>query len=90
MTRDLAFIVDKKVLVESVERAIRSSGAPLLKKATLFDVFEGETLKEGKKSLAFALEMTSSEKTLTEAEADAVIKKVVSDVSGKFGAELRS
>jgi phenylalanyl-tRNA synthetase beta chain len=90
VTRDLAFIVDKKVLVESVERVIRSSGAPLLKKATLFDVFEGETLKEGKKSLAFALEMTSSEKTLTEAEADAVIKKVVSDVSGKFGAELRS
>ena len=90
VTRDLAFIVDKKILVESVERLIRSSGAPLLKKATLFDVFEGEPLKEGKKSLAFALEMTSLEKTLTEAEADAVIKKVVSDVCGKFGAEFRS
>jgi phenylalanyl-tRNA synthetase beta chain len=62
----------------------------LLKKATLFDVFEGEPLKEGKKSLAFALEMTSLEKTLTESEADAVIKKVVSDVCSKFGAELRS
>ncbi len=90
VTRDLAFIVDKKILVENVERVIRSSGAPLLKKATLFDVFNGEPLKEGKKSLAFALEMTSLEKTLTEAEADAVIKKVVSDVCGKFGAEFRS
>jgi len=90
VTRDLAFIVDKKILVESVERVIRSSGTPLLKKATLFDVFEGEPLKEEKKSLAFALEMTSLEKTLTEAEADAVIKKVVSDVCGKFGAEFRS
>ena len=90
VTRDLAFIVEKKVLVESVERVIRISGAPLLKKATLFDVFDGEPLKEGKKSLAFALEMTSLEKTLTEGEADAVIKKVVSDVCSKFGAELRS
>ena len=90
VTRDLAFIVEKKVLVESVEQVIRASGSPLLKKATLFDVFEGEPLREGKKSLAFALEMTSLEKTLTEAEADAVIKKVVSEVCSKFGAELRS
>jgi len=90
VTRDLAFIVDKKVLVESVDRVIRSSGAPLLKKNTLFDIFEGEPLQEGKKSFAFALEMNSTERTLTEAEADAVIKKVVADVCSQLGAELRS
>jgi len=89
VTRDLAFIVDKRTLVESVDNVIRSSGAPLLKKSTLFDVFEGEPLKEDKKSLAFALEMNSSERTLTEIEADAVIKKVVADVCSKFNAELR-
>ena len=89
VTRDLAFIVDKRTLVESVDNVIRSSGAPLLKKSTLFDVFEGEPLKEDKKSLAFALEMNSSERTLTEIEADAVIKKVVADVCSKLNAELR-
>ena len=90
VTRDLAFIVEKKVLAEDVNRLIRTSGAPLLKSVTLFDVFEGEPLKDGKKSFAFALELNSVEKTLTEGEADAVIKKIISDVCGKFGAELRS
>ena len=90
ITRDLAFIVEKNILAEDVSELIQSSGAPLLKKATLFDLFEGEPLKAGKKSLAFALELNSVEKTLTEGEADRAIKKIVSDVCTKFGAELRS
>ncbi|MGA7162259.1 MAG: phenylalanine--tRNA ligase subunit beta [Bacteroidota bacterium] len=90
VTRDLAFIVEKNISSESVGQLIRASGAPLLKKVTLFDVFSGEPLRVGKKSFAFALELNSSDKTLTEEEADTVIRKVVSDVCAKFGAELRS
>jgi phenylalanyl-tRNA synthetase beta chain len=88
--RDLAFIVDKDVLMEAVERQIRESAGLLLRDVTLFDVFEGKPLLEGKKSFAFALDLNSSEKTLTEEEASMVIEAVVKEVCSKFGAELRS
>ncbi len=90
VTRDLAFILDKNVPGEDVDLQIRQSAGPLLKDLVLFDVFEGEPLKSEKKSFAFSLQLNSSEKTLTEHEAEAVIQRVVKSVTEKFGAELRS
>ncbi|HTR82010.1 MAG TPA: phenylalanine--tRNA ligase subunit beta [Bacteroidota bacterium] len=88
--RDLAFIVAKDVLFEAIERQVVLEGGHLLKGVTLFDVFEGKPLPEGKKSFAISVELNSAEKTLTEDEAAKVIDRVVKGVSQAFGAELRS
>ena len=88
--RDLAFILGKDVLMEAVERQIRKSSGALLRDVTLFDIFEGKPLPEGKKSFAFTLDLNSGAKTLTEEEASQVIDAVVKDVCREFNAELRS
>ena len=88
--RDLAFILEKDVTMESVEAQIRESAGRLLRGIALFDLFEGKPLPSGKKSLAFSLDLNSSERTLTEDEAARVIDGVVRDVRKKFNAELRS
>ncbi len=88
--RDLAFVVEKSILSEALESRITLSAGPLLSKVTLFDVFEGKPLPPEKKSFAFALELNSNEKTLTEKEASNVIDVVVKDVCQEFNAELRS
>ena len=88
--RDLAFVVEKSILSEALENRITLSAGPLLSKVVLFDVFEGKPLPPEKKSFAFALELNSSEKTLTEKEASNVIEVVVKDVCREFNAELRS
>jgi phenylalanyl-tRNA synthetase beta chain len=88
--RDLAFVLGKDVLMEAVEKQIRKSSGLLLRDVTLFDVFEGKSLPEGKKSLAFALDLNSTTKTLTEEEASQIIDTVVRDVCREFNAELRS
>ena len=88
--RDLAFIVARDVLFEAIERQVMMDGGHLLKDVTLFDIFEGKPLPEGKKSFAISVELNSAEKTLTEEEATTVIDRVVKGVSEAFNAELRS
>jgi phenylalanyl-tRNA synthetase beta chain len=88
--RDLAFIVDAGVPAESLEQTIRDSGGDLLQGVELFDVYAGEPLPAGKKSMAFALALLSRERTLTEAEIDAAVKRVAETVGRAHGASLRS
>jgi phenylalanyl-tRNA synthetase beta chain len=76
--------------MEAVENQIRESAGMLLRDLVLFDVFEGKSLPEGKKSLAFTLDLNSTEKTLTEEEGSRVVDTVVKEVCGRFSAELRS
>jgi phenylalanyl-tRNA synthetase beta chain len=87
--RDVAFTLDREIAAESVEKCIRESGASLLKDVELFDVYEGENLPAGKKSLAFTLELMSRERTLTEEEIESEVRRVVEVVQSKFHAELR-
>jgi phenylalanyl-tRNA synthetase beta chain len=87
--RDVALVLDHGVSAESVEQAIRTAGGELLQAVALFDVYEGEGLPAGKRSLAFSLELMSHQKTLTETEIDAAVGQIVRTVEQTFGATLR-
>lgn len=87
--RDLALLLDKSVSMEQVEATVRESERRLLKDVTLFDVYEGKNLPEGKKSYAIALTLQDDEKTLQDKQIEAVMNKVIANLIRKLGAELR-
>ncbi|MDE5665085.1 MAG: phenylalanine--tRNA ligase subunit beta [Duncaniella sp.] len=87
--RDLALLLDKSVTLDQVEAIVRESERRLLKNVTLFDVYEGKNLPEGKKSYAIALTLQDDEKTLQDKQIEAVMNKVIGNLTKKLGAELR-
>jgi phenylalanyl-tRNA synthetase beta chain len=88
--RDLAFVVDSSISHERIESAIRAAGEGFISELLLFDLYVGEQVGPGKKSLAYALKFQPYEKTMTDAEADALVKKIVRAVEEGCGARLRS
>ena len=87
--RDLALLLDKAVSMEQVEAAVRESERRLLREVTLFDVYEGKNLPEGKKSYAIAITLQDTEKTLNDKQIEAVMNKIIGNLTKKLGAELR-
>ena len=87
--RDFAFVVDKSVAAGDILRAALGADKNLITDATVFDVFEGASLGEGKKSVAINVTLQPVEKTLTDEEIEAVAKKVIDKVTGATGGELR-
>lgn len=87
--RDLALLLDKAVSMDQVEATVRESERRLLKDITLFDVYEGKNLPEGKKSYAIALTLQDAEKTLNDKQIEAVMSKIITNLTKKLGAELR-
>ena len=90
ISRDLAILVNPDVAASDVEKVIVKSGDKILKAVTLFDVYTGERISADKKSLAFALEFRSNERTLKDEEADEAFKNILAAVESEFGATLRS
>ena len=88
--RDVAFIVDDATPEATVEGVIKESASVLLQAVELFDLYRGESLPAGKKSLAFNLDLMSREKTLTEPEIAAEVKRIVDGVASKTGGVLRA
>ena len=88
--RDLAVIVDEKMPVQAILDTVRNAKIPLLHDVALFDVYRGKGIAEGKKSLAFLVLMQDTQKTLTDAEADKVMAKVLDLIARQHGAELRT
>jgi phenylalanyl-tRNA synthetase beta chain len=88
--RDLAFVVERSVAAGAVRDVVARAGGDLVGSCTLFDVFEGRPLPEGRKSLAFALELRAPDRSLTGEEADDVVARVVAAVADRFGGELRA
>lgn len=87
---DLAFIVDRAVPAGRVEEVVRLAGQPEVSSVRLFDVYEGEQVGKGRKSIAFALELRAPDRTLTDAEAAAVRERIVRAVAERTGGELRA
>jgi phenylalanyl-tRNA synthetase beta chain len=87
--RDFAFIVDHKVAAAEVMRAAEGADKTLVAAVDVFDVYEGEGIGVGKKSIAIAVTIQPREKTLTDAEIDAVAAKIVAEVTKRTGAMLR-
>jgi phenylalanyl-tRNA synthetase beta chain len=87
--RDFAFIFDKEVRNEEVIAQMKKAGGELLKSVRLFDLFEHESLGEGKKSMAYTLEFFDEKRTLMEEEVDKEFNKLISEIEKKFNAKLR-
>ena len=90
ITRDLAMLVDDAVAAGEVEQVIEKNGGKHFREVTLFDVYTGKQIAEGKKSLAFTVRFQSDERTLTDEEADTAFNNIISAISSKFKAELRA
>lgn len=87
---DIALIVNDNVAASEVEQVIRKAGGRLLKEVALFDVYRGEPIPAGKKSLAYALTFQDPERTLTDKNAAKARKKIIGAARHRLGAELRS
>ena len=87
--RDLALLIDNNVTMEQIEAVVRESERRLLKGVTLFDVYEGKNLPEGKKSYAIAITIQDDEKTLQDKQIEAVMSKIVTNLEKRLGATLR-
>jgi phenylalanyl-tRNA synthetase beta chain len=88
--RDLAFVVDAGVLAGDIVKAAESAERSLVAKVGVFDVYQGEGLPESSKSIAIQVILQPRERTLTDAEIDAAMSKIVAEVSRRTGAVLRS
>jgi len=88
--RDIALVLDKSIPAAKVEQLIKQTGGRLLAKVRLFDIYHGEQLPAGKKSLAYALAFQSPDKTLTDKDANKLRDKIVRRLQREIGAKLRS
>jgi phenylalanyl-tRNA synthetase beta chain len=86
---DLAFEVDDAVPADAVEEAIRSAGGELLWSVSLFDVYRGAGVGEGRRSLAFTLRLQAPDRTLTDADVAELRRRAIDAVEGRFPATLR-
>ena len=89
VTRDLALICDEAVTVAQAEDVITAAAGKLLQGVKLFDIYRGVGVPEGKKSMAFSLELRADDRTLTDADSEGVTAKVLSALEEKLGATLR-
>ncbi len=88
--RDFAFVVDRGVKAGDIVRAAQSADRKLVETVNVFDVYEGEGIAAGKKSIAIAVTLQPREKTMTEEEIDAVAAKIVAEVAKRTGGALRA
>jgi phenylalanyl-tRNA synthetase beta chain len=88
--RDMALVVDETLPAAVLQRAIIDAGRPLVTAVTPFDVYAGEGIPQGRKSLAFRVLLQDTEKSLTDAEVDLQMQQIVKVLEQKHGAWLRS
>ncbi len=89
VTRDIAVVCDASVTVGALEKAIRSGAKGLLKEVSLFDIYQGPGIPEGKKSVAFNLVLRADARSLTGEEADEDVKSILETLKETCGAVLR-
>lgn len=89
VSRDLALLIDKNITFDQIEQIAIKSEKKLLKNVSLFDVYEGKNLPEGKKSYAVNFLLQDEEKTLTDKQIDKVMRKIQQNIEKELGAQLR-
>ena len=89
VTRDLAVICDEAITVAQVEKIITSAAGKLLRNIRLFDIYRGTGVPEGKKSMAFSLELRADDRTLTDTDSEQVVSKILQALKDAIGAILR-
>lgn len=89
VNRDFAFVVETGVAVADIIRAAQGADKKLIERVHIFDIYEGDRIGEGMKSVAIGVRMQPADKTLTDEEIDAVAAKIVTNVKKTTGGELR-
>lgn len=89
ITRDIALVVDQELPAGDLTTVIQAAGGELLREVNLFDLYEGEKMEKGKKSLAFSLKYFDPERTLTDEEVVTAHDRVLKSLEERFGAQLR-
>lgn len=90
VSRDFSLVCDEEVEVGTLEEAMSSCGVKILESITLFDVYRGSQLPEGKKSVSFSVMLRAADHTLTVDEADKATKKILGALEYKLGVTIRS
>jgi len=88
--RDFAFIVDKNTKAQDLINLIKNVDLDLIKDVSIFDLYEGENIPNGKKSLTFKVTIQSTDKTLTDNDINGISKKIVAIIEEKTSSKLRS
>ena len=89
VVRDLAILADESVLAADVEEIMKKKAKNLFAGLTLFDVYQGKQVPQGKKSMAYSLKLQSEEKTLTDEDVNKTVQEILDALKNKLGAELR-
>ena len=88
VTRDISMVVPKAVLVGQIEAILEQRGGKILEGYSLFDIYEGEQIQEGYKSIAYTLTFRAKDRTLEDADITAAMKKILNGLES-LGIELR-
>ena len=89
LSRDLAPVCEESITVAQAEDVIKSAAGKLLRNVRLFDVYRGIGVQDGKKSLAFSLELRADDRTLTDTDSEEIMSKVLTALQKELGATLR-
>ena len=88
VSRDISMVVPKEILAGQIEAMLEQRGGKILESCQLFDIYEGEQIKEGYKSVAYSITFRAKDRTLEESDVSAVMKKILNGLEG-MGIELR-
>ena len=88
--RDFAFVIDEKFSSGEIISLVKSIDKDLIKSVKIFDIYQGENIESGKKSIAFSVTFEPKDKTLSEDDIENVSKRIISTVQNITGATLRS
>ena len=89
ISKDLAILIDKNISSDEIAKAIKKAAGSLLTNTEIFDVYEGQNIPEGKRSIAYSLSFGANDRTLTDEEINNIMKKIIDNLQNKIGAELR-
>lgn len=89
VSRDIAMLIDDNINVSKIEKIIKKNAGNILEGYTLFDVYKGSQIPEGKKSVAYSVTFRADDRTLTDDEISAVFDKILAGLKEQLGAELR-
>ncbi|MET3599566.1 phenylalanine--tRNA ligase subunit beta [Martelella mangrovi] len=90
VSRDFAFVVDRDVEAAAIERAAAGADRKLITGVTVFDIFEGASVGEGKKSVAIEVAIQPADRTLTDEDFEALMKKIIANVEKSTGGVIRA
>ena len=90
VVRDFAFVIDEKYSSGEIIGLVKKINKELIKEVKIFDVYQGDNIASGKKSIAFNVTLEPQDKTLSEKDIEEVSKKIISLVQETTGATLRS